>query len=67
MAKQIIVEVDENGKITFETDGFVGEECIHNAIVNHVKEALGRGLGPEFKPVFYQKNQTRTVHKNFCG
>jgi hypothetical protein len=67
MQKQIIIEVDENGKIHFETDGFVGEECIHDEVVNYVKEQLGRGLGPEFKPVFYVKNQTKTVHKNFCG
>ena len=67
MQKQIIVEVDENGKIHFETDGFVGEECVTNAIVNHVKNQLGKGLGPEFKAVFYKNNQTKTVHKNFCG
>jgi hypothetical protein len=65
--KQIIIEVDENGKIVFETDGFIGEECVQNEIVNHIKNALGRGLGPEFKPVFYQKNQQRVTHKNFCG
>ena len=67
MQKQIIVEVDENGKISFETDGFVGDECITNAIVNHVKDQLGKGLGPEFKAVFYKKDQTRVQHKNFCG
>ena len=67
MPKQIIVEVDETGKIHFETDGFVGEECVQNDVVNHVKKALGKGLGPEFKAVFYQKSQTKVVHKNFCG
>ena len=49
MTKQITVEVDENGKINFETNGFVGEECVQNDVVNHVKNSLGKGLGPEFK------------------
>ena len=61
MQKQIIVEVDEKGKIHFETDGFVGEECITDEIVNHVKNALGKGLGGEFRRVFYKKNQTRMI------
>jgi len=67
MQKQIIIEVDENGKINFETDGFVGPECVNNDIVNHIKNALGNGLGPDLKPIFYQKGQTKTVHKNLCG
>lgn len=65
--KEIIIRVLEDGKIEFETDGFIGDECIKNEIVNYVKNQLGRGLGPEFKPVFYVKNQTKTVFKNLCG
>ena len=62
MQKQIIIEVDEQGKIHFETDGFVGEECIHDEVVNYVKEQLGRGLGPEFKPDPVGKIPCRFAH-----
>lgn len=65
--KEIIIRVMEDGKIEFETDGFVGQECVTDEVVNYVKTQLGRGLGPEFKPVFYMKNQTKVQHKNFCG
>lgn len=67
MQKQVIIEVDEFGEIHFETDGFIGEECITNKNVKKLKEAIGRGLGPDFKPVFYQKDQKRVIHKNLCG
>jgi hypothetical protein len=65
--KQIIVEVDEHGKIHFETDGFIGQDCITDEVVNYVKDQLGKGLGPDFKPIFYKKNQKKVIHKNLCG
>lgn len=67
MPKQIIVEVDEQGDIHFETDGFIGSECIEDDVVNYVKAQLGKGRGPDFKPIFYKKNQKKVIHKNLCG
>jgi hypothetical protein len=67
LKQEIIIRVLEDGKIEFETEGFVGDECVKNEDVQFIKSQLGRGLGPDFKPIYYAKNQTKTVFKNLCG
>ncbi len=66
MAEQrIIVEIDEDGKITAKTNGFKGEACL-----DELQKLLGEEAAPsKLKPTddFYQKTTVDSKQKQSIG
>jgi hypothetical protein len=51
MPKFIDIEIDEEGKIKIETEGFVGKECIKES--QFIKDLLGTEKSRKLKPVYF--------------
>ena len=60
MAEEIVMDIDANGNVQIETNGFVGADC--QAITKGLEEALGTVERAELKPEYRQaKPATKAI------
>ena len=68
MAKQIVIEIDEDGNIKIETLGFTGRSCLTES--KWLKELLGEEVSKQLTPAYWMKETDKVLKKKhlpLCG
>ena len=64
MTKKIIVEINNNGEVRIETQGYKGPICLEES--EFLKDILGEETLCKLTPQFYQENKTKK-YQQICG
>ena len=64
MAKKIIVEIDNDGEVRIETQGYKGPICLEES--QFLKDILGEESFRKLTPQYYQENKTKK-YRQICG
>jgi hypothetical protein len=66
MAKQIVIDVMDDGEIRIETKGYEGKACLEDS--KFLKDLLGREISVQLCPAYYRKGkETIKKHIPLCG
>jgi len=59
---QVVIEIDKNGEITLDAQGFQGKLC-HTKLIE-LQAILGQAIASKKKAEFYQDNKVRIEAKS---